>query len=198
MHRSPKILHKYYSDRTWFKPSEDTVYLTFDDGPCPGLTEWILDLLKVECVSATFFCVGENFQRYPHIVERILAEGHQIGNHMMKHENGFKTERTAYYKSFIKGQELMQTRLFRPPYGRMPKVLDEKLIKQVEIVMWSWLAKDYDAAIAPEKIIQAAQQIRPGDILVFHDNLKADYNVKNSLQPIIQLLKERNLRFATL
>lgn len=198
MHRSPKILHKYYPDRTWFKPSSKVIYLTFDDGPCPGLTDWILNQLKVECVSATFFCVGENYLRHPQLVERILGEGHQIGNHTMKHENGFKTEKTAYYRSFLEGQTLMQTRLFRPPYGRMPKVLDKRMRKEVEIVMWTWLSKDYDVTVSPEQIIQAAEQIRPGDILVFHDNLKATNNLKATLLPIIHLLKAKGYRFATL
>ena len=198
MHRSPKILHQYYSDRTWFKPSKDLVYLTFDDGPCPDLTDWILNLLKVECVSATFFCVGENYLRFPEIINRIKADGHVIGNHTMKHENGFKTDRKHYYRSFLSGHELMNTRLFRPPYGRMPKSLDKKIKEKSEIVMWTWLAKDYDQSILPEIIIQAANEIRPGDILVFHDNVKATSNLKATLLPIIQLLKTKGYSFATL
>ena len=198
MHRSPKILHKFYSDRTWFRSSKETIYLTFDDGPCPGLTDWLLDLLKVERISATFFCVGENYLRYPELVDRILQEGHQLGNHTMRHENGFKVDTKAYYQSFLEGQSLMNTRLFRPPYGRMPKLFDKKMIDKVEIVMWTWLAKDYDVNLKPEKIIQAAEQIRAGDILVFHDNIKAESNLKESLPAIIHLLKRKGFEFSSL
>lgn len=198
MHRSAKVLQHFYSDRTWSKPSEDTIYLTFDDGPCPILTEWILNILKVECVSATFFCVGENVLRYPEVFEKVVQDGHRIGNHLMKHENGFKTGVKRYYRSFLETHDLLNTPLFRPPYGRMKKCLDEKLKDKVEIVMWTWLAKDYDPDVAPEKILQAAEKIRPGDILVFHDNPKATVNLKATLQPIIQLLKQKGYVFATL
>lgn len=198
MHRSIKILQKFYSDRTWFKSSKNTVFLTFDDGPCPVLTEWILDVLKVESVSATFFCVGENVLRYPEVFNRIKEEGHQVGNHMMKHENGYKTDVKKYYKSFLKSQSVTGSSLFRPPYGRMKKVLDSKIKQNAEIVMWTWLSKDYDASISSKKILQAANSIRPGDILVFHDNLKAEKNLRATLEPIIHLVKSKGFSFSTL
>ncbi len=198
MHRAIKIIQKYYSNRTWFKSSKNTVFLTFDDGPCPDLTEWILEVLKVESVSATFFCVGENVLRYPALFTRIKAEGHRVGNHMMKHENGFKTPRVNYYKSFLKGQEIVGSNLFRPPYGRMRRTLDQKVRTQAEIVMWTWLSKDYDTTVSPKKILQAATKIRPGDILVFHDNVKAEKNLKATLVPVIHLLKQKGFTFSVL
>ena len=185
-----------FPKRLWgFSHSDQTVYLTFDDGPDPEITEWVLDYLKKEGLVATFFCVGENVRTNPGLFGRILDEGHQVGNHTMRHENGFKVNKKKYLESVEQAGKWIDSSLFRPPYGRLPRSLDTQLIKQYKIVMWSWLSFDYDRSVDPQKIIAKANNIKAGDILVFHDNKKTKDRLKAILPPIIDGLKKRGLKF---
>lgn len=197
--RSPKSLQWIYPNRIWgMKTSEKVVYLTFDDGPIPELTPWVLDQLKAFEVKATFFCIGTNTQKNPEIYQRILEEGHQVGNHTMNHENGFNTACDSYLQSIENTSKLIKSNLFRPPYGRMTKKQERSLNGKYKLIMWSWLSQDYDAAVSPEKIIAAASKIKPGDILVFHDNIKSTSNLKQTLPIILQQLKEDGYTFEIL
>lgn len=194
--RSPKSLQWIYPNRIWgMKNSEKVVYLTFDDGPIPELTPWVLDQLQASEVKATFFCIGANVQKHPEIYQRILGEGHQVGNHTMNHENGFKTSCDAYLESMENANKLIESNLFRPPYGRMTKKQERSLDPKYKVVMWSWLSQDYNASVTPEKIIAAASKIKPGDILVFHDNVKATANLQQTLPIILQQLKAEGYSF---
>lgn len=196
MHRSPKLLHKFFPARIWgISVSDKSIFLTFDDGPDPEITPWILDFLKENQINATFFCVGENVERYPDLYQRIINEGHQTGNHTMKHLNGMKTTRKNYLESIREAQQVIQSNLFRPPYGRLNKRLDQYLSQEFKIIMWTWLSKDYDHSVSPEEIISSAQKIRPGDILVFHDNTKTKDRLKVLLPTIIYRLKSENFIF---
>lgn len=196
MHRSPKLLHKFFPARIWgISVSDKSVFLTFDDGPDPEITPWILDFLKEHQIKATFFCVGENVKRSPELYQRILNEGHQTGNHTMKHLNGMKTIRKDYIESIREAQNVIQSNLFRPPYGRLNRKLDQYLSQEFKIIMWTWLSKDYDHSISPEEIISSSQKIRPGDILVFHDNTKTKDRLKVVLPPIISRLKSEGFVF---
>lgn len=196
MYRSPKLLHKLFPARIWgISVSDKSVFLTFDDGPNPEITPWVLDFLKNHNIKATFFCVGENVKRYPDIYQRILDEGHRTGNHTMKHQNGMKTNETVYLESIQETEEWIQSDLFRPPYGRMNRKLDKILSKRFKIIMWTWLSKDYDQTIETEKIIAASDKIIAGDILVFHDNAKTTERLKQVLPPIIDRLKAKTYQF---
>lgn len=196
MFRSSKFLRTIFPARIWgISVSDKSVFLTFDDGPNPEITPWVLDFLKEYDISATFFCVGENVKRYPELYQRILDEGHRTGNHTMKHQNGLKTDSKIYLESISEAQELIQSNLFRPPYGRMKKQLDKKLSQRFKIIMWTWLSKDYDSSVPVEKIIDASRRIVPGDILVFHDNVKTTERVKRVLPPIIEQLKSTGFLF---
>jgi peptidoglycan/xylan/chitin deacetylase (PgdA/CDA1 family) len=196
MYRSPKLLHKLFPARIWgISVSDQSVFLTFDDGPNPEITPWVLDFLKNQDIKATFFCVGENVKRYPDIYQRILDEGHRTGNHTMKHQNGMKTNETVYLNSIQETEQWIQSDLFRPPYGRMNRKLDKVLSKRFKIIMWTWLSKDYDQTIEAEKIIDASDKIVAGDILVFHDNAKTTERLKQVLPPIVNRLKTRAYRF---
>lgn len=197
--KSPKILTRYYPNRVWgISVSSPSVALTFDDGPDASITPWILDFLKENAIKATFFCVGSNVQRNPSLYAQILAEGHVIGNHSMNHENGFKTKDSDYLKSVAQTSELMNTTLFRPPYGRLRKSAEKELLKEFDVVMWSWLSYDYNPRISTKRILNHSKRIKSGDILVFHDNQKTKERLKEILPPIILNLKKRGFSFVLL
>jgi len=181
--------------RIWKLKTNNTVYLTFDDGPQKGLTEWILDFLKERKIQATFFCVGENVKNQPELFAKIISEGHKIGNHTMKHERGTKTNRSNYLNSIKNASEYIESDLFRPPYGRLPLWKTKEIHKNYKIVMWSWLSFDFDHSVPTEKILNSAKSIRSGDILVFHDNLKSQGRVKILLPKVVDILTNRGFDF---
>lgn len=196
MHRSPKLLHKLFPARIWgISVSDKSVFLTFDDGPNPEITPWILDFLKEKNIRATFFCVGENVERFPELYQRLLDEGHRTGNHTMKHLNGMKTDKKIYLHSILETEKQVKSDLFRPPYGRLSRKMDQLLTQRFKIVMWTWLSKDYDQSVSIDSIIKAAESIQPGDILVFHDNSKSKDRVQELLPPIVERLLAENYVF---
>jgi peptidoglycan/xylan/chitin deacetylase (PgdA/CDA1 family) len=197
--RAPLIAKLLFPSGIWNGKDTDAIYLTFDDGPNPKVTPWVLDVLKEQHVKATFFLIGEHVRNYPNILDRILAEGHAIGNHTMNHECGTKTGLNSYMSSVSQAEIYIQSDLFRPPYGKITWNLFKKLIDGGKnIVFWSWLSYDFDKNISPKKIIQKAKDIKGGDILVFHDSEKGFPNLKNSIIEIIEQLKSRGLKFKTL
>ena len=181
--------------RIWKLKSKNTVYLTFDDGPQEGLTTWILNFLNERNIRATFFCVGENVQNNPALFAKIESFGHRVGNHTMKHENGIKTNGSTYLKSINKASDYIESNLFRPPYGRLPFWKTTGIGKNYKIVMWSWLSYDFDKSVSIEKILDSANSIKGGDILVFHDNLKSQERVKILLPKVVDLLTKKGLEF---
>jgi len=171
--RPPRWIKSIYSSFTWrFFVDQKTVFLTFDDGPDSEITPFVLDLLKQYNWKATFFCVGENIRKNPELYKRILDEGHTIGNHTMRHEKGTGTEYEIYLKSVKDFNEIHPTRLFRPPYGKMTNKQKQTVGKEMKIVMWSWLTYDFDLSYSTEKILEDADKLKPGDIVVLHDNAK--------------------------
>jgi peptidoglycan/xylan/chitin deacetylase (PgdA/CDA1 family) len=197
--RAPLIAKLLFPSGIWKGKEADSIYLTFDDGPDPEVTPWVLDLLKEFQIKATFFIVGRNVENYPELLERILSEGHRIGNHTMDHECGTKTRLITYIDSINKADRFMETDLFRPPYGKITQSQFRKLTEEKKkIVFWSWLSYDFDKSLSSKKIIQKTKLIKGGDILVFHDSKKAFPNLKNSLIEIIEQLKGRGFEFKTL
>jgi peptidoglycan/xylan/chitin deacetylase (PgdA/CDA1 family) len=181
--------------RIWKLKSKNAVYLTFDDGPQEGLTDWILNFLNERNIKATFFCVGENVKNNPNLFDKIQANGHRVGNHTMKHELGTKTSVSKYINSVKKAGEIIQSNLFRPPYGRLPLWKTHEIRKTYKIIMWSWLSYDFDNSVSIEKILESAKSIRSGDILVFHDNLKSQDRVKILLPEVVEILLEKGYKF---
>lgn len=178
---------------------QPVIYLTFDDGPIPELTTWVLDVLKKYQVKATFFCVGENISRNPAIFSRIIDEGHQVGNHTYNHLKGWKVGEAEYLDNVAKCQVLTQTKLFRPPYGRIKKSQYRFLSKEFKIIFWDVLSHDYDQLISPEKCLaNSINYTRNGSIVVFHDNVKAQKNLKFALPQYIEHFLKLNYKFATL
>ncbi len=200
-HKTPSIFQQLMPSRLWRIPNQQNkLYLTFDDGPIPGLTDWLLDLLKAKEAKATFFCVGENIKNHPELFKRLIKEGHAIGNHTFNHLNGFETPKDIYLKNIEITDETIkeqgqETDLFRPPYGRL-KYIQRKELIQKRIIMWDVLSKDYLQTIQPEAVLKGTiQATEPGSIIVFHDNWKAEQNMKYAVPRFIDHFQERGFTF---
>ena len=198
--RPPQLLRSYYKDSIWrMDKNEPTIYLTFDDGPIPELTPWILDILKEYSINATFFCVGENIIKYPELFDRIIDEGHQIGNHTFNHLKGWKFSKKIYIENIEKCEILTKTGLFRPPYGRIKKSQYKSIVKEYKVVFWDVLNYDYDKLTSPKKCLDnSIRYTRNGTIIVFHDNIKAQKNLKYALPVYIEHFLKLNYKFATI
>ncbi|SRX52899.1 polysaccharide deacetylase family protein [Aequorivita sp. CIP111184] len=212
----PRFIQRLYPERIWaFSRKKDSVYLTFDDGPIPEVTPWVLDELKKHNAKATFFCIGENVKKHPEIFRRIIAEGHSVGNHTFNHLNGWQTKTTQYIENVEKAEREMinnskinsqqstisnQPSLFRPPYGKITskqaKILQKKGFK---IVMWDIISYDYDATISEEKCLQnVLKNIKPGSVVVFHDSLKAEKNLRYVLPKVLDRIEEKGLSYKSI
>lgn len=197
--KTPHLIKKFFFRRLWgFSISKKSIYLTFDDGPHPEITPWILDYLTQEKIQATFFCVGDNVRKYPEIYARILKDGHAVGNHTMYHNKARTTQKKEYFDSINKASDFIETTLFRPPYGRLPIIWENAISKKYKIVMWSWLSYDFDKNISVETILKKAKKIKSGDILVLHDNPKISEKQKDLLPQLIKELKRANFIFETI
>lgn len=173
------------------KTDAKEVYLTFDDGPIPELTEEILEILSRYNAKATFFCVGENVLRSPQIYARILEQGHHTGNHTHHHLKGWTTNYAEYVEDAREAGKYIDSGLFRPPYGLMTYRQAKALSKEFRIVMWSVLTRDYDPAVSKEECLQTAiHGVRPGAILVFHDNMKAREKVLYALPRLLEYMEK--------
>jgi peptidoglycan/xylan/chitin deacetylase (PgdA/CDA1 family) len=203
-HRTPFFLPLIYPTLHWRLGKEKKeLYLTFDDGPVPGPTEFVLDTLKMFQVHATFFCIGDNVRKHTQLANRIINEGHQIGNHTFNHVNGWK-ENLQDYVSNVKqcDQELQPYRsgntgkkLFRPPFGRITKQ-EIRQLSEYEIIMWDVLSIDYNKNVSPEACFQNTLKVtRPGSIIVFHDSIKAEKNLYYALPRFIEKCLESGYVF---
>ncbi len=185
----------------WRGPKSDvkTVYLTFDDGPIPEVTPFVLDILKVYNAKATFFCVGENVDRHPEIYQRILEEGHKVGNHTHRHLSGYKTSNQEYFNDISRAEESINSGLFRPPYGKIKKSQRKFLTPKYQIVMWDILSGDFDPRMDPDKCKKAVlKNVRDRSIVVFHDSKKAFSNLKDCLEDIIREIRSRGFQLSSL
>lgn len=197
--RTPALFRLIYPSLEWRGNAADkTIYLTFDDGPHPVATPFVLDLLKQYNIKATFFCIGKNVQRYPQVYQRILAEGHQIGNHTQDHNNGWKTSKEDYLNNIFTAAQLIDTNLFRPPYGRITRAQIKAVQQQFayRIIMWDVLSGDFDTALTPEQCWQQVKSATcPGSIIVFHDSEKAWPRLQVALPKTIEYFLEKGYLF---
>ena len=173
------------------------VFLTFDDGPTPEITEWVLEQLKKYNAKATFFCIGNNIEKYPEIFQKTIAEGHAIGNHTFNHLNGWKTSTEVYIENVklyeTQNPKLVTRNLFRPPYGKI-KHSQSKILRKLgyKIIMWDVLSRDYDQRISSTQCLEnVLSNIETGSIIVFHDSVKAEHNLKYVLPKTLEFLKEK-------
>jgi peptidoglycan/xylan/chitin deacetylase (PgdA/CDA1 family) len=193
-----RILPYLYPSLIWkIQTKKKITYLTFDDGPHPEATAFVLDELKKHEAKATFFCVGKNLQQYPALAERIIAEGHQLGNHTFHHLNGWTTNDNLYIESIEQTRSLTHgSDLFRPPYGKIRKSQIRIIQNRYRIIMWNVLSFDFDQNTGPEECLQnVITKVKPGSIIVFHDSAKAFHNLKYALPATLQFLKETGYRF---
>lgn len=176
--------------------NEKVIYLTFDDGPVPEITPWVLDLLDKYQIKATFFCVGDNVRKYPEIYQQILDKGHQVGNHTFNHIQGIKSLSGKYIKNAELASQYIKSTLFRPPHGhmRIPQFL--ALRKKYKIILWDVVTRDYSTKQTPEQVLDNVKRYtRDGSIIVFHDSLKAEKNMKYALPFAIEWLMEQGYTF---
>lgn len=182
---------------SWRMPSKGkVVYLTFDDGPNKEVTPLILDILASHQIKATFFVLGKNVLQNPRIFQRILDEGHAVGNHTFSHLNGWKTDNKTYFEDVNKASQLIKSRLFRPPYGKIKPCQMVRLAKEYKIICWSLLTRDYDKEMSPGQCFENVKKnASPGDVIVFHDSEKASVNCLKSLPLSLAFLKEQGYTF---
>lgn len=192
-----RIAAKIFKDLIWhFAGREKELYLTFDDGPTDEVTPWVLETLAKYKAKATFFCIGENVQSNPLMYNRILDEGHAVGNHSFSHLKGWITTNKDYIDDVKKATELIQSELFRPPYGRIKPAQSYVLKNDFYIIMWDVLTKDYDKDIDPEKCLNyVLNHSEGGSIVVFHDTQKAFKNLQYVLPKILEYYSEKDFSF---
>lgn len=202
LHYSPFWLKALYPRYTWHVPTtEKEIFLTFDDGPIPDITEFVLDTLKEFEAKATFFCIGDNVKKHPSVFSKILDEGHSVGNHTFNHMNGWKSEDQEYLANIdlCEKQLDMDTNLFRPPYGRMKKSQSRLLPETKQIIMWDVLSGDFSAAVKPETCLEKSiKYARPGSIVLFHDSLKAAKNMQYTLPRFLEHFSKKEYQFRAL
>ena len=181
----------------WKIPGEPgKIFLTFDDGPIPEITPKVLDILARYNAKATFFCVGDNVAKHPEVFQQIVDAEHATGNHTFHHLNGWKTSVEEYIKDVNKCKILVESHLFRPPYGRIRLSALKRLSKEYDIIMWSVLTGDYDKALTPEKVLKSAlDHTVDGSIVVFHDSLKAADNLFFALPRFLEHFSEKGYIF---
>jgi peptidoglycan/xylan/chitin deacetylase (PgdA/CDA1 family) len=189
-----------FPNYVWDIPNhENKVFLTFDDGPTPEITEWTLEQLKKFDAKATFFCIGNNIAKHPEIFKKVIQEGHAIGNHTFNHLKGWKTTNGDYIKNTTNCAETIHQlstehrKLFRPPYGKIKPSQSRALRKMgFKIIMWDIISYDFDAETSKEKCLEnVLKNVRPGSIIVFHDSVKAEQNLKHTLPKTLEFLKEK-------
>lgn len=199
--RTPFFLPWLYPQLTWRIPTEEKIiYLTFDDGPIPGPTEFVLETLKSKNIQATFFCIGDNIFRHGSIYDRLRTDGHAPGNHTFNHVNGWKTPLAQYKQNVEHCRQIMSsnTTLFRPPYGRI-KGSQIKMLAHYSIIMWDVLTYDFDQSVSPDQCLKGSiAATRKGSIVVFHDSLKAERNMSYALPRYIDHFTSLGYSFKTL
>lgn len=198
--KTPTIIQKMFPNFHWKVATEEPViYLTFDDGPIPEVTPWVLEQLQQYDARATFFCVGANVERHPNLLRQVLAAGHTVGNHTMTHKDGWLTENLPYFHDIRHAGKLVDSSLFRPPYGRLKPAQAQFLQRHYDVVMWDVLSGDFDPHLMPTDCVQnVVRHAKPGSIVVFHDSLKARENLEYALPRVLKHFTERGYRFGAL
>lgn len=209
--KTNSIIKKIFSKYVWDLPNnENKVYLTFDDGPTPQITEWVLEQLDQHNAKATFFFIGKNIEANASIFTKTINEGHAIGNHTFNHLNGWKTSTDEYSTNISLCDDAIsdltlddsknKSKIFRPPYGKItPKQAAKVLKKGYKIVMWDVLSADFDQTISREKCLgNVVSNVKPGSIIVFHDSVKAFKNLEYTLPKVLDYLDENNFIYETI
>lgn len=193
--RPPKIIKRLYPGFIWSLPNDrDEVYLTFDDGPRPEVTPWVLDQLDLYGAKATFFCIGKNVELFPELFEEIKRRGHSVGNHSYSHVKGFGLSTGDYLRDVDIAGDLIGSNLFRPPYARITPNQAKMVSERYRVLMWTVLSRDYCRYLSGRDCIkQVVPYIESGAIIAFHDSIKCSANLFEALPAVLQAIKERGL-----
>ena len=204
LHKTPSFIQRVYPSLTWrVSARQKTVYLTFDDGPVPEVTPWVLKQLEIFRAKATFFCVGENIIKHPEVFAQVVDAGHAVGNHTYNHLNGWKTSLEDYLDNVRKASEVLGEvkegqKLFRPPYGRITR-RQLKALADFRIIMWEVLSGDFSQNKSPEESLRKTlRHTKPGTIVVFHDSLKSFRNLQQILPAYLETLSGQGYKFERL
>jgi peptidoglycan/xylan/chitin deacetylase (PgdA/CDA1 family) len=198
LYKTPSLVQKAVSGIVWKIPTQKSaLYLTFDDGPIPHVTEWVLNTLAQYQAQATFFCIGANVDKHPAIFARLKAEGHSLGHHTQNHLNGWQTPTQKYLANVQEGAQKVGTTLFRPPYGKITSRQATAVLKQGhQVIMWNILSKDYQATLSPQACWQRVKgQAKNGSIIVFHDSLKVETNLRYALPKTLEYFSKKGFVF---
>jgi len=195
--KPPYLLRMCFPQLLWeVKTTEKEIFLTFDDGPHPEITPMVLDVLDEYKAKATFFCVGENVEKYPETYASIKKRGHLTGNHSYNHLNGWKTNNSAYFQNIEKAASLINSNLFRPPYGRIKPSQIKKLKPDYKIIMWTVASYDFSKKVTPEQCSKnAIQKSKAGSIVVFHDSAKAREKLLSVLPIFLEHFQNKGYTF---
>ena len=193
----PKLLRWLYPRALWrMDKNVKAVYLTFDDGPIPEITPWVLDLLDKYNIKATFFLVGDNIRKHPEEFKMILERGHKVGNHTFNHISGLKYLSYNYLANTNKADELIKSKLFRPPHGWMRWGQYMVLSHRYTVVMWDLVTRDYSKRLNGHQVLDNVKKyVRNGSIITFHDSIKSEKNLKYALPRAIEWLLEQGYEF---
>jgi len=206
--KTPRLVQRFFHNYSWRnKTTKKEIYLTFDDGPVPDFTTWVLETLESYAAKATFFCVGENIKKYPHIYQQIKDGDHSIGNHTFNHLQGWKTPTNKYIKNILKAESYLHDegvkktkKLFRPPHGRIRPVQAKILRKKgYKIIMWDVLSGDFDQSLSKEQCLEhTLKHIKNGSIVVFHDSDKSFKNLDFVLPKVLEHFTQEGYEFKSL
>lgn len=195
--KTPNVIQSLLPGLVWNIPGQEKqIYLTFDDGPVPEVTPWVLDQLHQFGAKATFFCVGDNVSRHPEIYQRLIEEDHMVGSHTYNHLSGWGTENISYFHNVRRGATLTNSGLFRPPYGRLKPSQIPFLSRHYNIIMWDVLSGDFDPKITDEQCLEnVLQNAESGSIIVFHDSIKAQSKLRYVLPRVLHHFAEAGYSF---
>ena len=199
--KTPWIVKKLYSNYVWnMNKNDKIIYLTFDDGPHPTITNFVLDILKKHNAKASFFCIGKNVELYFDVYNRIINEGHTVGNHTQNHLKGWQTKDEIYLKDIEQAATNIDSKLFRPPYGRITKFQSSLLIEQgYKVIMWDVLSGDFDINLSKEKCAEnVLLNATNGSIIVFHDSEKAKERIEYALPKVLEYFSNLGYEFKNL
>ena len=204
----PKWIEKIFNNQIWSIPTNNKeIYLTFDDGPTPEITEWVLSQLDQYDSKATFFCIGKNIEAHPELAKKLITKGHTIGNHTFNHLKGWKTNNALYIENIDKTDKLIQQyqfpngqKFFRPPYGKIKPVQTKILTKKgYKIIMWDVLSADFDNNTSEENcFLNVVKNAEKGSIIVFHDSIKAKKNLQYALPKVLEYFSKKGYKFKAL
>lgn len=193
-------IQSLFPQYTWrLKNDENTIYLTFDDGPYPGVTDEVLSILSKYNAKGTFFCIGANVEKHPELYQQIIDEGNAVGNHSYSHRSGWKMSKSSYVEDVARAKKHIDSNLYRPPYGRLKRSQASVLSEDYNIIMWDVMPGDFDASRSADQCYSSIiKNTTSGSIIVLHDNLKSKSNVLDVLPRALEYFKTQGYRFDTI